>query len=228
MNIKHVKIGLLLLLVAAIVVFFMFDLKQYATLDYIKEQQSTLQDYYQQHTFLVLAVFGLAYTTITAFSLPAATAITLLGGALFGFVTGLIIVSFASSIGATLAFLMSRFLLKDSVQDKYGSHLKKVNEGFASEGSFYLFALRLVPAVPFFVVNILMGLLPIKTRAFYLVSQLGMLPGTAVYVYAGTEIANIGSFANIASPSLLAALALLGLFPIIAKKALRFLRSKKT
>ncbi len=228
MNTKLVKIGLLLLLIAAITAFFTLDLKQYTTLNYIKEQQSTLQNYYHQHTFLVLAVFGLTYTMITAFSLPAATAMTLLGGALFGFVTGFIMVSFASSIGATLAFLMARFLLKDSVQKKYGHLLKKTNEGFAREGAFYLFALRLVPIVPFFIVNILMSLLPIKVRTFYMVSQLGMLPATAVYVYAGTEIGKIDSFSNIASPSLFAALVLLGLFPIIAKKTLGFLRNKKT
>lgn len=227
MNRRILKIILLVLIIAAVAAFFAFDLKQYATLDYIKQQQHTLLEYYNQNTALVLAIFGLAYVTVTAFSLPAATILTLLGGGLFGFITGLIIVSFASSIGATCAFLMARFLLKDSVQEKYGKQLKKVNEGFAKEGAFYLFALRLVPVVPFFIVNILMSLLPIKARTFYLVSQLGMLPGTAVYVYAGTELGKINTLSDVASPSLLFAFALLGLFPIIAKKTLNFLRSKK-
>ncbi|MEQ1790440.1 MAG: TVP38/TMEM64 family protein, partial [Rickettsiales bacterium] len=185
---KLLKIGLLILFAVAIYAFFALDLKQYATLDYIKSQQQTLHDYYQQNTFTVIAVFSLAYIAVTALSLPIATVFTLLGGALFGFVNGLIIVSFTSTIGATLAFLMARFLLRDWVQNKYGKYLGKLNAGFAREGAFYLFALRLAPAFPFFLVNMLMALLPIKTWKFFWVSQLGMLAGTAVYVYAGTEL----------------------------------------
>lgn len=228
MGTKIIKAGLLLVFIAIVIAFVTLDVQQYATLDYLKTQQASMLNYYQQHALLVLVVFALAYVLVTAFSLPVATAMTLLGGALFGFSTGLVVISFASSVGATLAFLMARFLLKDSLQKKYGQHLTKVNEGFAREGAFYLFALRLVPAVPFFVVNALMGLLPIKTRTFYWVSQLGMLPATAVYVYAGTELGKISSLSHIVSPSLLAALALLGLLPIAAKKALGFLRSQKT
>ena len=225
MGTKFIKIGLLLVLIAVIAAFIALDVKQYATLDYIKSQQASMLDYYQQHTFLVLVFFALAYVLVTAFSLPVATPMTLFGGALFGFSTGFVVISFASTVGATLAFLMARFLLKDSLQKKYGQHLTKVNDGFAREGAFYLFALRLVPAVPFFVVNILMGLLPIKVRTFYWVSQLGMLPATAVYVDAGTEISKISSLADIASPSSGIALTLLGLFPIVAKKTLSLLRS---
>lgn len=228
MGTKIIKAGLLLVFIAIVIAFVTLDVQQYATLDYLKTQQASMLNYYQQHALLVLVVFALAYVLVTAFSLPVATAMTLLGGALFGFSTGLVVISFASSVGATLAFLMARFLLKDSLQKKYGQHLTKVNEGFAREGAFYLFALRLVPAVPFFVVNALMGLLPIRTRTFYWVSQLGMLPATAVYVYAGTELGKISSLSHIVSPSLLAALALLGLLPIAAKKALGFLRSQKT
>ena len=228
MGTKIIKAGLLLVFIAIVIAFVTLDVQQYATLDYLKTQQASMLNYYQQHALLVLVVFALAYVLVTAFSLPVATAMTLFGGALFGFSTGFVVISFASSVGATLAFLMARFLLKDSLQKKYGQHLTKVNEGFAREGAFYLFALRLVPAVPFFVVNALMGLLPIKTRTFYWVSQLGMLPATAVYVYAGTELGKISSLSHIVSPSLLAALALLGLLPIAAKKALGFLRSQKT
>ena len=228
MNRKILKIGLLFLLIAAIGSFLAFDIKQYTTLDYIKSQQEILQTYYEQNVALVFIAMGITYITVTAFSLPAATILTLLSGALFGLIPGLILVSFASSIGATCAFLMARFLLKDSVQKKYGKHLGKINDGFKKEGAFYLFALRLVPAVPFFMINILMSMLPIKTRIFYIVSQIGMLPGTAVYVYAGTELGKISSLADIASPTLLLAFAMLGLLPIASKKALNFLRRKKS
>ena len=227
MNNKLLKIGLLIILVSAIAAFFAFDLKQYASLDYIKSQQHSLQEYYQQNTLLVLGVFGLIYITVTALSLPAATALTLLAGALFGFNFGLIIASFASTIGATCAFLMARFFLQKSVQEKYGVYLTKINDGFQKEGSFYLFALRLVPVVPFFIINIIMGLIPIKARVFYIVSQIGMLPGTAVYVYAGTELGNVSSLEDIVSPQILIAFTLLGLFPIAAKKSLAFIRRQK-
>ena len=221
------KILMLVAIVAAIAAFFAFDLQQHFTLENIKAQREGWQLFYADNTFLTLALFGGVYVTITALSLPAATIMTLLAGALFGFVTGLIMVSFASSIGATLAFLMARFLLRDSIQKKYGKHLTKLNDGFEKEGAFYLFALRLVPVVPFFVINVLMALLPIKTTTFYWVSQLGMLAGTVVYVYAGTELGKIASLSDIASPSLIAAFVALGLFPLIAKKALNFLRKKK-
>lgn len=227
MNSKIVKIGLLALLLAAIVTFFVLDLQQYATLDYLKQQQQTLFEYYQQNTFLVLAVFGLIYVLVTALSLPIAAALTLLGGALFGLSVGLVIVSFASTIGATLAFLMARFLARDYVQKNYSKQLSKINSGFEREGAFYLFALRLVPAFPFFMINIVTALMPVKTRTFYWVSQLGMLPGTAVYVYAGTQLAQIESLSDVASPSLLLAFALLGLFPLIAKKLVQFMRKEK-
>jgi len=227
MNRKIIKIGLLILLASAIAAFFALDLQQYATLDYIKTQQQTTLEYYAQNTFLVLAVFGLTYALVTALSLPASTALTLLGGALFGLPVGLVMVSFASTIGATLAFLMVRYLARDYVQKNYRKQLAKINAGFEREGAFYLFALRLVPAFPFFMVNIVMALMPVKTWTFYWVSQLGMLPGTAVYVYAGTQLAQIGSFSDIASPSLLIAFALLGLFPLIAKKLVKSIRKEK-
>ena len=227
MNKKIIKIGLLILLASAIAAFFALDLGQYATLDYVKGQQHSLLEYYEQNTALVLAIFGLTYVLVTALSLPAAAALTLLGGALFGLPVGLVIVSFASTIGATLAFLMARFLARDYVQKNYSKQLSKINAGFEREGAFYLFALRLVPAFPFFMINVVMALMPIRTWTFYWVSQLGMLPGTAVYVYAGTQLAQIESFSDIASPSLLIAFALLGLFPLIAKKLVQFIRKEK-
>jgi len=227
MNKKLIKIGLLILLALIISAFFALDLGQYATLDYVKEQQHTLQEYYEQNTFLVLSVFGLVYVLVTALSLPAAAALTLLGGALFGLPVGLVIVSFASTIGATLAFLMARFVARDYIQKNYIKQLAKINAGFEREGAFYLFALRLVPAFPFFMINVVMAMMPIRTWTFYWVSQLGMLLGTAVYVYAGTQLAQIESLSDIASPSLLIAFALLGLFPLIAKKGLKFMRKEK-
>ena len=153
--------------------------------------------------------------------------LTLAAGAIFGFLTGLILVSFASTIGATLAFLFSRFMFRDSVQNRFGNQLATINRGIEEEGAFYLFTLRLIPAVPFFVVNLLMGLTPIKTMVYALVSQLGMLPGTAVFVNAGSQLAKINSLGDILSPSLIGAFALLGIFPIVAKKALNVYKNKK-
>ncbi|MDG1286972.1 MAG: TVP38/TMEM64 family protein [Rickettsiales bacterium] len=224
---KLLKLLMVLLIAAAIAAFFVFDLQLYFTLDNIKAQREGWKLFYAENRAFTLALFGGVYVMVTALSLPAATILTLLAGALFGFVSGLIMVSFASSIGATLAFLMARFLLRDSIQAKYGQHMTKINEGFEKEGAFYLFALRLVPVVPFFVINVLMALLPIKTSTFYWVSQLGMLAGTVAYVYAGTELGKVTSLSDIASPSLIAAFVALGLFPLIAKKALNFLRKKK-
>ena len=227
MNQKIVKVGLLLILAVAIATFFALDLQQYATLDYIKQQQQTLLEYYAQNTLLVLSIFGFTYVLVTALSLPAAAVLTLLGGGLFGLPVGLVMVSFASTIGATLAFLMARFLARDYVQKNYSKQLAKINAGFEREGAFYLFALRLVPAFPFFMINVVMALMPIRTRTFYWVSQLGMLPGTAIYVYAGTQLAQIESLSDIVSPSLLIAFAFLGLFPLVAKKLVQLMRKEK-
>ena len=164
---------------------------------------------------------------VTALSLPGAALMTLAAGAIFGLGWGLLIVSFASSVGATLAFLVSRHLLRDSIQNRYGKSLKSINQGVERDGAFYLFALRLVPAFPFFLINLVMGLTPLKTWTFYWVSQLGMLAGTAVYVNAGTQLAQIQSLGDVASPGLLGAFALLGIFPIIAKKLIDGLRARK-
>ena len=220
------KLLLLVLIISAISAFFIFDLQQYASLDYIKEQQASFQTYTDENFILVITLFTALYIFVTAFSLPAAAILTLLSGALFGVIIGTLIASFASSIGATLAFLMARFLAKDFIQNKYGKTLDKLNKGFQTEGAFYLFALRLVPVVPFFMINVVMALLPIPTRTFYWVSLLGMLPGTAVYVFTGTQLAQIESLGDIVSVPVLSAFVLLGLFPIIAKKALGLIRKE--
>lgn len=216
------RLLILIVLIAAISAFFVFDLKQYLSLDYFKTQQAAIAAYYAAHPVATIAIFFFAYVAIAALSLPGAGIATLVGGALFGMVTGVIVVSFASSIGATLAFLASRFLLNDWVQGKHGARMKPINEGIEKEGAFYLFALRLVPAVPFFIVNLLMGLTKIKTWTFYWVSQLGMFAGTLVYVYAGTKL---GEFK--VTWQLLLAFALLGIFPLVAKKVIDHLKARK-
>ena len=227
MDQKKKKIGLLIVIILAVIAFFLFDIQQYAKLDYIKAEQQNIFEYYKQNVFFIMVLFVFLYILVTALSLPVATVLTLLGGALFGFSTGLIIVSFASTIGATLAFMMARFLAQDYVQKNYENQLYKINKKFESEGAFYLFALRLVPLFPFFIINVVMALMSIKTWTFYWVSQLGMLPGTIVYVYAGTQLTQIETFSDITSPSMLIVFALLGLFPLIAKNLVQLLRKDK-
>lgn len=211
-------------MLAAIVAFIVFDLSQYFTLAGIKSQQEVLHHWLITSPILTFSLFFALYVLVTALSLPAAAVMTLLAGALFGFGWGTLLVSFASTAGATLAMLAARFIFKESLQRKYGKQLKSINEGFAKEGKFYLFSLRLVPVVPFFLVNLLMGLLPIRTATYWWVSQLGMLPGTAVYVYAGTALTSITSLQGILSPSLLLAFTLLGLLPLATKKIITALR----
>lgn len=221
------KIALLLIIVGAIAAFFYFDLGKYLTLEGLKAQQATLTAYVESNPWQTALAFFAVYVAVAALSLPGAAILTLVAGAIFGFSRGLVIVSFASSIGATLAFLSSRFLLRDWVQSKFGERLKPMNDGVAKDGPFYLFALRLVPLFPFFIVNLLMGLTPIKTIPFYWVSQIGMLAGTAVFVNAGTQLAQISSLKGILSPAIIGSFVLLGIFPIIAKKILDWLKGRK-
>jgi uncharacterized membrane protein YdjX (TVP38/TMEM64 family) len=196
------------------------------TLDNVKAQQQTLQSAINENLVVSALVFFILYVLITAFSVPGATVITLLGAALFGFWLSLLLVSFASTIGATLAFLSSRYLLQDWVQNKFGDKLATINRGIEDDGAFYLFSLRLIPVFPFFLINLLMGLTPIKTSRYYLTSQLGMLPGTMVYLNAGTQLSEIESLSGIASPTVLLSFVLLGLFPITAKWIMRKIKPK--
>ncbi len=214
---KLSRVLLLLLLVFAIGAFFYFDFQQFLTLDMLKSKQAELLDTWSTHPVRVTAIYGLIYIAVTGLSLPGAVILTLAGGAIFGLLWGTIIVSFASTIGATLAFLAARFLFRDSVMNRFGDRLTTINQGIAKEGAFYLFSLRLVPLFPFFIINLVMGLTSIKTATFYWVSQLGMLAGTIVYVYAGTQLGKIDSLADIVSPGLLAAFVMLGIFPLVAK-----------
>lgn len=220
---KRTVIGILFVL--AIAAWFLFDLGQYLTLDSLKAQQQQLDAFYQAKPLVVIAAFFVCYVTLTALSVPGAAIMTLAAGALFGVVTGTVLVSFASSIGATLAFLASRYVLRDGVQARFGSRLKPVNEGIARDGAFYLFSLRLVPVFPFFAVNLLMGLTPIRTWTFYWVSQIGMLLGTVVYVNAGTQLAQIKSVGDIASPGLIGSFVALAALPWIARWIMGLVRA---
>lgn len=221
------RIILLVVILVAAATLYQLGLKDYLTLDALKAQQGSFASAYGENPVLVIGIFFLVYVVSTSLSLPGAALLTLLAGALFGVVTGTIIVSFASTIGATLAFLGARFLLRDWVQAKFGSKLKAINDGVAKDGAFYLFSLRLIPVVPFFVINLAMGLTPIKTRTFYWVSQVGMFLGTIVYVNAGTQLAQINSLGDIASPALLASFAALGLFPWIARGLMNLIKRQR-
>lgn len=221
------KIILVVTGLVLIVSFFYFDLGRFLSLDYLKEQQGLFSQYYDRNPIQTIAIYMILYIVSTALSLPGAALLTLLGGALFGVLTGTIIVSFASTTGATLAFLASRFLLKDWVQTKFASQLHKINKGVQDEGAFYLFTLRLIPAVPFFVINLVMGLTPMKTSTYFFVSQVGMLAGTIVYVNAGTQLSKIESLRGILSPNLILSFVVLGLFPILTKKIMKKFVSEK-
>jgi pyruvate/2-oxoglutarate dehydrogenase complex dihydrolipoamide dehydrogenase (E3) component/uncharacterized membrane protein YdjX (TVP38/TMEM64 family) len=216
------KLLLLVVIAAAVAAFFIFDLKQYLSLDYFQAQRARIDAYNAAHPGYAAAAYFFAYIAIAALSLPGAAIMTLAGGAIFGFWKGLVLASFAACIGATLAFLAARFLLRDWVTGKFGDRLKPLNEGIAREGGFYLFALRLVPIFPFWLINLAMGLTSIRTSLFYWVSQLGMLPGAAVYIYAGTQL---GQFRI--SAGLLFAFVLLGLFPLVAKRLVDALKARK-
>jgi pyruvate/2-oxoglutarate dehydrogenase complex dihydrolipoamide dehydrogenase (E3) component/uncharacterized membrane protein YdjX (TVP38/TMEM64 family) len=219
---KRGRLTLVVVIVALVAAFFAFGLDHYFTLESFRGQQVEIDSYVRAHPLQSAAIYFAIYVAVTGLSLPGAAVMTLAGGAVFGLLWGTVIVSFASSIGATVAFLASRFLLRDWVQAKFGDKLKPINSGVAKEGAFYLFALRLVPAFPFFVINLVMGLTPIRTWTFYWVSQVGMLAGTIVYIYAGTTL---GEFRI--SIELLAAFTLLGVFLLIAKKALGVIQARR-
>ena len=221
---KKTQILLLITMVILMILFFVFDLHQYLTLESLKSKQGAIQAYNQAHPLSTIAVYMLIYIATTALSLPGATILTLAGGGIFGLWEGTLIVSFASSIGATLAFLAARFLFKNTVKEKFGEHLKTIDAGIDKEGAFYLFTLRLVPVVPFFMINVLMGLTAINLRSFYWVSQAGMLAGTIVYVNAGTQLAKLESLADILSPIIVGSFVLLGVFPLLAKKLIELIR----
>lgn len=221
------KLLLLSLILTLIVGFFAFDLADYFTLANLKAQQAALDARVDAHPWQAAMLFFLAYVAITGLSLPGAALMTLLAGALFGLLEGFLLVSFASTLGATLAMLSSRFLLRDWVQARFGRRFEGIDDGVRREGAFYLFALRLVPLFPFFLINLAMGLTRLPVRTFWWVSQLGMLPGTLVYVNAGRELGRLDSLGGILSPGLLGAFVLLGLFPLLARRLLDALKARR-
>lgn len=225
MSIK--KLLLIVFIVALIVSAFVFDVTQYLSLDVLKAKQQQLNMLFAESPLSVFAVYFLAYVIITALSLPGATILTLGAGAIFGLGWGFLLASFASSIGALLAFLCARFILRDWVEQKVGDKLETFNRGLKRDGAFYLLSLRLVPVFPFFVINLALGLTKIKTWTFYWVSQLGMVLGTIVYVNAGTQLAQINSLGDVVSPDLIGAFILLGIMPILAKLILSIVKRRK-
>ncbi|WP_290925263.1 TVP38/TMEM64 family protein [Halodesulfovibrio sp.] len=204
-----------------------FNLTDYLTLEYIKMKQDAFRMLYAENRFLVVGSFVILYILVTALSIPGAAIMTLAAGGLFGFWTSLIAVSFASTIGATLACFASRYILKDWVQSTFGSKIKKIDDGIKKEGAFYLFTLRLVPIFPFFAVNLVMGITSLPLRTYFWVSQLGMLPGTAVFVNAGKQLATINDVSDVLHPVHIISFALLGIFPLLAKYLLKFIRKVK-
>ena len=221
------KIPVIVALAAALGCFYFFDLGRFITLGFVQSQIMALQEFRETNFPLAAVLYFLAYVVITAFSIPGAIIVTLLGGAMFGLFWGTLLASFASSIGATAAFLIARLLLRDWVQSRFGDSLTPINEGIEKDGEFYLFSLRMVPLFPFFLVNLAMGLTPIRVRSFYCISQLGMLMGTVVYVNAGVELARINSLSDLVSAPVLASLALLGVFPLIGRAIVNRLKRKK-
>lgn len=228
MNKKQLKkIGIVVAIIALIAAFRFFHLDHYFTLSYIKGAQEKFQILYSGNHLLVIGIYMLIYILVAALSLPGAAVMTLLGGAIFGLLVGTVAVSFASTIGATLACFVSRYLLRDWVQGKFGDKLHTINEGITREGPFYLFTLRLIPAFPFFVINLVMGLTKMRLWTFYWVSQVGMLAGTIVFVNGGKELAKINSLKGILSPRLIISFVILGLFPLTVKKLMALYKSRR-
>ena len=211
------RIAVIAVIAALVVAFIWFDLGHYLNLEYLKARQADIDAFYRERPVMVLAAYFAAYVAVTGLSLPGAAIMTLAGGAVFGLLWGTVVVSFASTLGATVAFVVSRFVLRDGIQRRYGDRLETINAGVERDGGFYLFTMRLVPAFPFFVINLVMGLTPMRTFTFAWVSQLGMLPGTIVYVNAGTQLGRIESLQGILSPALIGSFVLLGIFPLLAK-----------
>ncbi len=221
------KALLVLILVGAIAAYFFFDLGQYLSLDSFKARQAEIVAAKDANPLLYIAGFFLLYVAITGLSIPGAAIMSLVAGALFGLLLGTVIVSLASTIGATLAFLSSRYLLRDWVQGKFGERLRAIDDGLAKDGAFYLFTLRLIPVFPFFVINLLMGLTRIRTWTFFWVSQLGMLAATVVFVNAGTQISQIQSTSGLLSPTLIGSFVALALFPWAAKALIGFVNRRR-
>jgi pyruvate/2-oxoglutarate dehydrogenase complex dihydrolipoamide dehydrogenase (E3) component/uncharacterized membrane protein YdjX (TVP38/TMEM64 family) len=214
-------------IIVLISAFFIFDLQSYLTLETLKAQQASIEAYRSNHPVLATVIYALIYIAVTGLSLPGAAVLTLAGGAVFGLLWGTLIVSFASTIGATLAFLAARYLFRDAVKARFGDRLEIINKGIDKDGALYLFTLRLVPLFPFFIINLVMGLTSLKTKTFYWVSQIGMLAGTMVYVNAGTQLSKLESLSDILSPGLIGSFVLLGIFPLLANKVVEAIKANQ-
>lgn len=225
---KHAKWLLGLIAIAAVIAFFYFDLGRWLSLENLKIQQASLSQIVTDHFWLSMLVFFVIYVAVAAFSLPGAAILTLAGGAIFGLLTGFVLVSFASSLGALIAFLGARFLFRDAIKKRFSDKLAPIEKGIEKDGAFYLLSLRLVPLFPFFLVNLLMGLTNLPARTFYVFSQLGMIPGTLAFVYAGTQLAKIESVKDILSPGLITAFVILGILPITMRKLLQWFQERKS
>ena len=221
------RVVLVAMIAGGFAAFFGFGLDRFVSLSYVKTSVEELRGLYAGHPVVVAGAYFVIYVAAAALSLPGAAVLTLAGGALFGLLVGTLVVSFASAVGATVACVVARFLLRDWVQARFGDRIAKVNEGVEREGAFYLFTLRLIPIFPFWMINLAMGLTGMSIRTFYWVSQVGMLAGTVVYVNAGKELAKITSLKGILSPGLIVSFALLGLFPLGMKRLVGLVRSRK-
>ena len=221
------RLLLLVAVVGLVVAWFAIGLDQYLSLDALQDRRADLEEFVTTRQGIAVAAYFVVYVFVTALSIPGAAVMTLLGGALFGVITGTVVVSFASTIGATLAFGFARFLFRDAVESRFAGTIERINAGIDKEGAYYLFTLRLVPIFPFFAINLAMGLTRLRATTFAWVSQLGMLPGTIVYVNAGTQLGRIQDPGDILSPALLGSFALLGVFPLLAKKLAAYLTRRK-
>jgi uncharacterized membrane protein YdjX (TVP38/TMEM64 family) len=222
------RLIVLAVVVLAIAAFFALGLGQYLSLEYLQASRERAVEQVAAAPLLSSCVFFAVYVLVTGLSLPGAAVMTIAAGAIFGVLWGVALVSFASALGATVAFLISRTLLGEWVERRFGKYLEPINRGLERDGNFYLFSLRMVPVFPFFVVNLLMGLTRIGVLPFYAISQVGMLAGTFVFVFAGTQLAGIHKLGDVLSPGLIVALTLLGLFPLIAKKLIEFVAKRRT
>lgn len=221
---NFLKLALAAVVIVCIALFFFLPLNEYLSFEYFQRQRSAIIDLYLAHPTLFIATYIAIYVVLTGLSIPSATLLTLIGGAVFGVATGTVVVLCASTIGAICAFILARYVLRDYVQEKFSKHLSLINRGVAEEGAFYLFGLRVVPVVPYFVVNFVMALTPIRLWTYYWVTQLGMLPGTMLYVNSGQQLGKLESASGILSWTLILSLVALGLFPLVAKKLVDFAR----
>ena len=209
-----------------IALFFFLPVHEYLSLEYLQQQRREIVDLYLEHPIFFIATYVAIYVVLTGLSIPSATLLTLIGGAVFGLTTGTIVILFASTLGAICSFILARFVLGEYVQQKFSRQLHQVNRGIAEEGAFYLFGLRVAPIVPYFVVNFVMALTPIRLWTYYWVTQLGMLPGTILYVNSGKELGQLQSLTGVLSWSLILSLVALGVFPLVAKKLVDVIRTR--